>query len=70
MFQNKKKKKDVVLAWVASLMCCVWCAIVCEDVCVSSGRLSGFKKHPLLCPFATCNVAPNPTLTPGQGVKV
>lgn len=44
MFQKKKgEKKVVVLAWVASLMCCVWCAIMCEDVRVSSGHLSGFK---------------------------
>lgn len=27
-------------------MCCVWCAIMCEDVRVSSGHLSGFKSPP------------------------
>lgn len=27
-------------------MCCVWCAIMCEDVRVSSGHLSGFKRTP------------------------
>lgn len=27
-------------------MCCVWCAIMCEDVRVSSGHLSGFKSNP------------------------
>lgn len=41
--KKKGEKKVVVLAWVASLMCCVWCAIMCEDVRVSSGHLSGLK---------------------------
>lgn len=60
-----------MLAWVASLMCCVWCAIVCEKMCVSSGCLSGFKStHPYPCHISwshysatvSCSSHPTPLL--------